>query len=262
MNNKIVLVSGKSGTGKSYCLKHLTGKVLYANCENNKSLPFKNTFKQKTITDPHQMFQVFDYAETKPEITTIVIDSMTFLMDMYETMYVIPLAGTKDGQAAWGKYQQFWKELMQTYVARSTKNVIFIGHTADDVNDDKVRETRVKVKGALMTRGIESFFTTVISTKVMETCDLEKFKSKLLTITEDEEEDEYKYVFQTRKAKGTTKESIRTPEYLFSRKELFIDNNIQIVLDRLDEYYYVEPKVKKEVKKAPEPVEEVKEESA
>lgn len=253
MNNNIILVSGKSGTGKSACLRGLKGKVLYANCENNKGLPFKNSFKTKTITDPYQVYEIFQYAETKPKIETIVIDSLTFLMDMFETMYVINSADT---QKAWGQYAQFFKELMQDYVAKSTKKVIFIGHTADEINDDKVRETRVKVKGSLMSRGIEAFFTTVVSTKVMELDDLTKtntdskrlYKSKLLNITEDDELDEYKYCFQTRKVKGTTKENIRSSFDLFSRKESYIDNNIQLVFDRLDEYYDVEPKKEKEPK--------------
>ena len=245
MNNNIVLVSGKSGTGKSFCLKDLRGKVLYANCENNKGLPFKHSFKAKTITDPYQVYEVFQYAETKPNIEYIVVDSLTFLMDMFETMYVINSADT---QKAWGQYAQFFKELMQEYVAKSTKKVIFIGHTADEVNDDKVRETRVKVKGSLMSRGIEAFFTTVVSTKVMELTDLKNYESKLLTITEDEEIDEYKYCFQTDKTKGTTKENMRAPFQLFSRKETFIDNNIQLVFDRLDDYYGVKPKKEKEPK--------------
>ena len=165
---------------------------------------------------------------------------------MFETLYVVPHAGTKEGQAAWGHYQQYFKELMQVYVARSTKKVIFIAHTADDVNDDMLRETRVKVKGALMTRGIESFFTNVISTKVMELDELKEYSSDLLTITQDEELDEYKYCFQTRKSKSNTKEGIRTTHHLFSRKETYIDNNIQLVIDRLAEYYYVEPEKEEE----------------
>ena len=44
---------------------------------------------------------------------------------------------------------------MQQYVAKSTKNAIFIAHTADSVNESEmVLETKVPVKGSLKNNGI------------------------------------------------------------------------------------------------------------
>lgn len=241
-NNNIILVSGASGTGKSACLRNLKDPegVLYLCCENNKALPFANEFRVKNITDPHQVQQAFTYSETKPEIHTVIVDTMTFMMDMFESLYVLPLAGTKEGQAAWGKYAEFFKTLMSQYVSKSTKKVIFLGHTADEINDDRVRETRVKVKGSLMARGIESFFTIVISTKVMEVSDLETCSSDLLDVSEDDEIDGFKYCFQTRLVKGTTQERIRSPMGMWSRKETYIDNDIQKVFGKLDKFYRID----------------------
>ena len=237
-NNNIILVSGASGTGKSACLRNLKDPkgVLYLCCENNKALPFANEFRVKNITDPYQVHQAFTYAETKPEIHTVVIDTATFLMDMFESNYVI---GAADTQSMWGQYAQFFKVLMSTYVAKSTKRVIFLAHTADVINDDRVRETIVKVKGSLMARGIEAFFTIVISTKVMELEDLKPFESDLLNITEDEEYDELKYCFQTKLVKGAAKERIRSPMGMWTRKETYIDNDIEKVFDKLDSHYRV-----------------------
>ena len=52
MNNNLVLLCGKSATGKSASLQMLKNPegVMYLNCENNKKLPFKSKFKEFTIT--------------------------------------------------------------------------------------------------------------------------------------------------------------------------------------------------------------------
>lgn len=96
MNTNLILISGKSATGKSASLMKLKNQegVMYLNCENNKALPFKNDFKQYTITDPMQVYEAFDVAATKPEIHTIVVDTLTYLMDMYETLYVLNATNT------------------------------------------------------------------------------------------------------------------------------------------------------------------------
>ena len=53
--------------------------VMYLNCESGKRLPFKTKFKQYIITDPLQVLEAFDHAESSPEIHTIVVDSLTYL---------------------------------------------------------------------------------------------------------------------------------------------------------------------------------------
>ena len=47
----------------------------------------------------------------------------------------------------------------------------------------------------------------------------------------------YKYVFQTRLTKETVGERLRGPMGLFSRQETYINNDMQLVFDRLQEYY-------------------------
>ena len=156
-NDHLVLLCGKSATGKSASLMglHNPEGVAYANCEAGKKLPFKAKFKQFTITDPLQVNELFEWAETQPEIHTIVIDSLTYLLDMYESVYVLNSANTMQ---AWGQFSQYFKSLMQQYVAKSTKNVIFIAHTSDTLNESEmVMETKVPVKGSLKNNGINQF---------------------------------------------------------------------------------------------------------
>ena len=67
-NDHLVLVSGKTATGKSASLADLIQPegVMYLNCENGKKLPFKAKFKQHTVTDTSQIYQGFIEAENMP----------------------------------------------------------------------------------------------------------------------------------------------------------------------------------------------------
>jgi len=237
MNNNLVLLCGKSATGKSASLQMLKNPegVMYLNCENNKKLPFKSKFKEFTITDPTDVPDAIDSVKGDKKIHTIVIDSLTYLMDMYESTKVLTSTNT---MKAWGSYAQFMKNMMAQNVGNSDKNIIFIAHTSDIFNESEmVNETMVKVKGSLMNTGIESYFSTVIACKKLGNKRLEGYKSPLLTYNEEEKELEFKYVFQTKLTKDTVNERIRSPMRMWSTQETYIDNNLQSILDRLHEYY-------------------------
>jgi hypothetical protein len=240
MNNNLILVSGKTGTGKSLSLRNLENQPnwMYLNCENNKALPFKNTFDTYNLNDPMDVFAGFDHMmNSGDKYEGVIIDTATFLMDMYESMYV---ATAVDGRSAWGDYAQFWKRLMQQYVAKTDKKVAILAHTADIFNEaELVTETLVKVKGSLMSQGIESYFSHVISTKKVTLKKLESLgqKSDLLNITEDEEDIEFKHCFQTRLNKESVNERIRAPLGMWKRNETFIDNDLQSVFNKISTYY-------------------------
>lgn len=192
-------------------------------------------FRKLTVTDPYQVWDAFDKAEQSEKIHTIVIDTFTFLMDMFESVHVLPATNT---MAAWGQYAQFVKTLMQDKVANSTKNVIILAHTMDILNEGEgVMETLVKVKGSTMNQGVEAFFSTVVSCKKLPLKKIEKYKNDHLIITPEEEAVGFKYVFQTLLTKETVNERIRSPMGLWSRDETFIDNDAQLLLDHLNEYY-------------------------
>ena len=237
VNDNLVLIAGKSATGKSACLAGLENPegVMYLNCESGKKLPFRSKFKQFVIVDPLQVYEAFDAAESMPDVHTIVIDTLTYLLDMYESLYVYNSA---NGQKAWGDFAQYFRNLMQTYVAKSTKNVIFLAHTADQLNEgEMIMETKVPVKGATKNNGIESYFSLVIATKKIQLKALKDYKSDLLTITPEEEALGFKYVFQTKLTKETVGERLRGPLGMFDTKETYTDNNAQLVMNRLHEYY-------------------------
>lgn len=237
INDHLILLGGKSATGKSASLMGLTNPegVLYLNCEAGKRLPFKAKFKQFTITDPLQVYEAFTEAENMEGVHTIVVDSLTYLLDMYESVYVL---NSTNGMKAWGDFAQYFKTLMQQYVAKSTKNIIFTAHTADTLNESEMlMETKIPVKGGLKNNGIESYFSAIIASKKVNIKTLKDYSSELLTITPEEEALGFKYVFQCKLTKDTVNERLRSPLGLFETNETFIDNNMQAVLNRLHDYY-------------------------
>lgn len=237
VNDNLVLLCGKASSGKSASLMGLENPegVLYLNCEAGKKLPFRAKFKQFTITDPFQIFEAFREAESMPDVHTIVTDSLTYLMDMYESLYVINSTNT---MKAWSDFAQFFKQLMQQYVAASTKNVIFTAHVKDQLNENEmVMETSVPIKGSVKNNGVESYFSCIIASKKVKLKELEPYQSELLTITPEEEALGFKYVFQTKLTKETVNERLRGPLRLWDTNETFTDNNMQLVLNRLHKYY-------------------------
>lgn len=237
INTQLVLIGGESGTGKSASLINLPNheKVMYLNCESGKRLPFKNQFKPFIITDPYQVYEGFDHALGNPAYDTIVIDTLTFLMDMFESQYVIPAT---NGQQAWGQYAQFFKVLMSEKVAASDKAVIVLAHTRSEL-DERAMEMRtaVPVKGSLKNNGIEAYFSTVVSTKKVSLKDLEPYGSDLLHVSEQDELLGYKHVFQTQLTKATIGERIRSPMGMFTRAQTYMDNDAGMLLAHLRDYY-------------------------
>jgi KaiC/GvpD/RAD55 family RecA-like ATPase len=239
LNDQLVLISGESGSGKSASLQALTGgkRVLYLNCESGKRLPFKNTFTTKVVSDPYQIHEAFEYAATdgKKDFDTIVIDTLTFLMDMFESQYVL---GSDDTMKGWQQYQQFFKKLMQTYVAESDKSVIFLAHTRSELDEKAMQMmTSVPIKGALKNNGIEAYFSTVVSTKKITLSALEPYTSNLLNLTERDKLLGFKHVFQTQLTKATVGERIRSPMGMFTTAQTYTDNDAQLLLNHLKDYY-------------------------
>jgi len=237
-NDQLVLISGASTTGKSASLRNIRnqGRWMYLNAEAGKRLPFKNEFQQFVITDPYQVHEGFDHAAAHiDDYDGIALDSSTFLMDMFETQYIVGSANT---MAGWAAYAQFWKILMQQKVPAFRKPVVIIAHTLATYNEATLSmDVSVPVKGALKNQGIEAYFSTVVSPKRMTLKDLEPYRSDLLHIDEDDEILGYKHVFQTRLTKTTVGERIRSPMGMFSRGQSFIDPDTQLLLDHLKAFY-------------------------
>lgn len=155
-NKNVILISGASATGKSSSLMYMADDpgVVYLNCDAGKDIPFKNKFTEAVITDPMDIFDYFEQAEDNEDTHTIVIDTLTYLMDMLESQYVLTASNK---MTAWGDYQQYFKKLMQDVVAKSSKNVIFLAHTRSTLDENTAElEVKVPIKGALANNGINT----------------------------------------------------------------------------------------------------------
>lgn len=237
-NDQLILICGYSGSGKSYSLKNIRNqdKWLYLNTEAGKKLPFKNQFKNIRIVDPKEVLSYFDAAIAAGDKSEgIIIDSIDFLMNMFEAKYIKTAADTRK---AWGNYQTFFEQIFQDKIIRYGKPVIIIAHVADSY-DEKTLDTKtsIPVKGALKNISIEAYCSFLIYAEKMTLKDLENYKNNLLHITVKDEATGLKYCFQTQLTKTTLNKKIRGPDDLFTLNETYIDNDAQLVLDKLTEYY-------------------------
>lgn len=227
---------GKPNTGKSTSLRNLHNqeKMIYLNTDL-KELPFKSKFMRTVdVADAMDVLSYVAEIEKNDHVEGAVLDTITFLMSMYERQYV---SNAANGQKAWGDYGNFYKEFIHAIKA-GTKDYAILAHEDTVLNEQAMQmETRVPIKGSVGKIGVEADFTTILSTKQMPIKKLEGMENALLHITDEEREDGFKYVFATRVVKESIGEKMRSAIGLWDRKELYIDNDLDQVFKRLREYY-------------------------
>lgn len=244
-NNKMFLICGYSAAGKTASLRNIKDQEdwIYFGCEANKGIPFKHKFNYITISDPKDLLQtIYDVIEDEKDPNNrpykgIIIDSLDFLMSQFESLYCYRV---KDSREGWQDYGQYFKELLQTALVAWNKPVICIAHLQTDMQDDtNVMLSHAPIKGGLKGFLIESFFNIVIYARKMEVPALKTYEkgNKLLNITDRERNLGIKYVFQTLPTKLDHNNTIRGPMDLFSDNETYVDNDCQLILDKLSEYY-------------------------
>lgn len=240
MANHLLMCCGFPSAGKSTALMNLQKPegVFYLGTEANKPLPFPDKFKKITtgLETPEQAIQAFKQVETMPEIHTIVVDSVNFLMDLFETKNIV---GAKDTRAMWGEYQQYFKRIMQECVAISKKNWIFTAHVNAELLPSGDYRYSVPVKGALKAQGLEAYFSIIVYARNLSLNQLEQYEtdSDLFTLTERDKRNKTKRVFQCDVTPDMVQSGIRAPLGCFSDSQLFIDNDFNKLLIHLDKYY-------------------------
>lgn len=234
-NKNIVLVMGKPNTGKSTSLRNLPQHTMAYLNTDLKEIPFKDNFLASVeVADAMAIYDFIDEIESNPDVTGAVLDTLTFLMSMYERQYVVSAPNT---QKAWGDYGNFYREFIHAIKA-GTKDYAILAHEDTFLNEQSMTmESRVPVKGSVGKVGVEADFTTILSTMQVPVKKLENYSNDLLRITDEEAEDGVKYVFCTRVTKETAGGKMRSPMGLWKREELYIDNDINQVFNRLKEYY-------------------------
>ena len=237
-NKNVIMIMGKPNTGKSTSLRNMDQEsMIYLNADL-KELPFADRFMSNVeIADANDVLGFIQDIEAEEGVTGAVLDTVTFLMQMFERQYVAPFAGTKTGQSAWGDYGNFYRNFIHAIKAGS-KSYVIMAHEDESLNEQSaMMESRVLVKGAVGKVGVEADFTTILRSMQIPVKKLEGFENDLLHITDEEREDGVKYVFQTRITKESAGAKMRSAMGLWSRNELYIDNDVKQVFDRLNKFY-------------------------
>lgn len=208
--------------------------MIYLNTDL-KALPFKSKFlKTIDVADAMDVIGYIQQIEEVPTVTGAVLDTLTFLMSMYERQYVLNATNT---QKAWGDYGNFYRDFIHA-IKSGTKDYAILAHEDTILNEQTMQmESKVPVKGSVGKTGVEADFTTILSTKEISVKKLEAYQNDLLHITDEEREDGVKRVFCTRISKEFIGDKTRSAMGLWKRNELFIDNDLDQVFTRLREYY-------------------------
>ena len=229
------MVMGKPNTGKSASIRNIAND---RNCYLNtdlKELPVKGKFLADImVSDSMEIFDYLQEIEGNQDVDGAVLDTLTFLMAMYERQYVVNSSNT---QKAWGDYGNYYRELIHTIKAGS-KNYVIMAHEDTFLNEQTAQmESRIPIKGSVGKVGAEADFSIILNTQQVPIKKLEAYQNDLLHITDEEREDGVKYVFCTRINKENLGGKMRSPIGLWKREELYIDNDVSLVFQRLKEYY-------------------------
>ncbi len=202
---KILLVS-QTGKGKTYSFRDMDPDTTgFINAEN-KPLPFQNNFKfcARPTAFAGCLKALQDYA-ANPDITCIVIDSLSAVMELL----VDEMRSQYKGFDIWSNYNiklsTFLKEV------KAAQKEIFLTAHYETLNIEGSLEKRVKTKGKEFEGVIEREFTMVMYTDC-------KFK-----------DEKPQYFFQLA-GEGI---SAKVPPGIFGEGVLKVDNNSQMVLDKV-----------------------------
>ena len=212
--SKVICVAGESGSGKTTSCRGLDPASTYYIDADKKGLSWKgwrqqyNTARKNyAATDDPNMVQTIlrGVSETRPEIKTIVIDTLNGVMVGDEMRRV-----KEKGYDKWVDIASFvWNIVDGAYGYRDDLTIVFLCHTQTERDENGYMWTRIKTNGRKLDKIVlESKFTTVLLAKAVKG----------------------KYIFETQSNNSTAK----TPLGAFESPE--IENDITKVLDALAEY--------------------------
>ena len=221
----LILIMGKSGSGKSTSIKTLNPQETIIINVLSKRLPFKGSNKIYNKENKN-LFNISDYDTIKAYLTsisnnanhvkTIVIDDCTYLMrkELFSK-------ATDKGYTKFSEIAQHFQNLIQTIEnLRNDLNVVIMMHVDDEISDNGLDTYKCATVGKMIEdkyRPEECVTTTLV-------CGIKIDKD---TIT---------HGFYTRIAINNGKLiPAKTPEGMF--EEAFIPNDLQFVIDKVNEFY-------------------------
>lgn len=212
----LIAIMGSSGTGKSTSLRNLNPKETCIINVSKKPLPFRNAKQYKegikeggnmTFADnPNQVIQILKYVGDK--FKNIIIDDAGYLMG-----FDVMRRSNEKGYEKWTELAAAMFNVIDTARNLDNVNVIFTFHT--EKGEDGLM--KIKTAGKLLDNAIyiDGLFTFVLVAKAD------------FDITTNE----VKYKFVTRN------DGYATAKSPMDCLEPEMDNDLQLVLDKIVEYY-------------------------
>ena len=224
----LIGIAGHSGSGKTTSIKDLNPKETFIVSITGKPLPFrgfrKNYVKLKkegenyignfyVSKNSEDISKIFKLVSIKmPNIKQIVIDDANYLMS-FEVM-------ERADEKGWDKSTQIAKhyyEMLNTALGlRDDLKVIVISHI-ENLGDALNPQWKLKTAGKMLDTqlNVDGLFTYLLYTTILNS-----------------DEGTPLYKFRTNTIDGG--DTCKTPMECF--EDLYIDNNLQLVLDTIDKY--------------------------
>lgn len=217
-NKKMVLIVGSTGTGKTTSLRNLPlEKTAYIDVDRKsiKAFPNMDKFRQWAKLDYiDHVLPGIDALEADPNIEYVVIDTLSFMLDMFVAQKVDTAADTRE---AWGQYKKFYKELIHK-IKSGTKSYIILAHDKSSYNEQSMEiKTQAYAQGSIFGQ-VEADFAVVAYTH--------KYVG---------EDGLPAYGFLVGPTKETLALSAKSPMGMFT-EPLIKNNDVQLLLEAIDAY--------------------------
>jgi len=222
MASKLIGIVGPTGTGKSTAIKFLDPKSTYIINVAKKELPFKGSEKiynaenknYAEIDDANEIARkIKGISEKAPHIKTIVIEDSNYIMGFNMVAKATEVGYTKFSLMAQDMVNLF-KEARKL---RDDIIVFYLTHLETIEDDGSIVGYKIKTAGKLIDNQVllEGLLTVCLYTNV-----------------EEKKDGSAEYNFLTNRYK---KFPAKSPNGMFD--EIKIPNNLQIVVDKVNEYY-------------------------
>ncbi len=222
MASKLIGIVGPTGTGKSTSIKHLDPKTTYIINTARKELPFKSADKLYNtenknykevdeITEIHRLLCTI--SEKAPHIKNIIIEDSNYMMAFR--------MADKASEGGFAKFNIMAKDMIDLLRgARKLRDDLKVFYfTHPDIIEDggEIMSYKMKTSGKMLDNhfNLEGLFAIC-----------------LYTHTEESKDGVVSYNFVTNRFR---KYPAKSPDGMF--EDIKIPNNLQLVLDKVNEYY-------------------------
>lgn len=221
MSSKLIGIIGETGTGKSTAIKHLNPEETYIINVAKKELPFKGSEKlyntnnknYKEEDNPIEVSKLLKTISTKAtHIKTIIIEDSNYLMGFRMV--------DKATETGFTKFSVMAKDMVDLFrIARTLRDdliIFYFSHPETIEDAGEIIGYKIKTAGKLIDNQVllEGLLTVCLYTHVEET------------------RDGVTYEFLTNRFR---KKPAKSPDGMF--EELKVPNNLQMVVDKVNEYY-------------------------